>query len=62
MKTAATILTKRAFEQGYRLKSEWNAFPVQSDESVAAVILPYHRQIPAGLRQENTSEIAFRDR
>jgi hypothetical protein len=59
METAAAILTKLAFEQNDRLKSQLNAFHVQSDESVAALILPYYRRILASLKQENANDAAF---
>jgi hypothetical protein len=62
METAAAILTKLAFEQNDRLKSQLNAFHVQSDECMAAVILPYHRHLLASLEQGRASEAAAPDR
>jgi hypothetical protein len=52
METAAAILTKLAFEQNDRLKSQLNGFHVQSGESVAEVILPYFRHILATLEKK----------
>jgi len=49
METAAAILTKLVFEQNDQLKSQLQAFTVNTSKGAEAVILPVYREILAAL-------------
>jgi len=49
MKTPAAILTKLAFEQNDQLKSQLQAFTVNTSQGAGAIILPVYREILAAL-------------
>jgi hypothetical protein len=49
METAAAILTKLAFEQNDALKSQLQAFTVDTSQGTEAIILPVYREILAAL-------------
>jgi hypothetical protein len=51
METAAAILTKLAFEQNDELKSQLQAFGVETAERAQAIILPVYRVILAALER-----------
>jgi hypothetical protein len=49
METAAAILTKLTFEQNDPLKSQLQAFTVNTSQGAEAIILPVYREILAAL-------------
>ena len=51
METAAAILTKLLFEQNDQLKSQLQAFRVDTAQGAEAVVLPVYREILAALQR-----------
>jgi len=55
METAAAILTKLAFEQNDRLKSQLNVFNADKPEDIERVIIPVFRQMLSAMSQTKPS-------